>query len=125
MNIIFLDIDGVIVTHRSSFKGVRRPDSTACDMIVSLCTDYNAKIVISSVWRKQSLENIISAYNHQCWQKLYTFLHTNWRTSDSNTSFRGDEIKEWLDHNQVDNYIIFDDDSDFQDAQKSHLILTN
>ena len=57
MNVIFLDIDGVICTLRShlAFGDGLLMDSwdiTVCQMIARLCEKNDCKLVISSTWRK-------------------------------------------------------------------------
>lgn len=46
--------------------------------------------------------------------------------TDSKGSCRGEEIKRWLDeHDEVENYIILDDDSDMLNEQLTHFVQTD
>ena len=138
MNIIFLDIDGVVCTLRSHFAFDEKLlmeawDITVCQMIARLCEKYDCKIVVTSVWRK----------NRQCkmYLGIFSLIHylygskersnssdpenTEWKTEVLD-GIRGDEVKEWLDrHPEIDKYIILDDDSDFLEEQKPFLIQTD
>ncbi len=138
MNIIFLDIDGVVCTLRSHFAFehgllMEAWDITVCQMIARLCEKYDCKIVVSSVWRKNKhCEMYLAVYglvSHIYGSKeRYNSSdkkNEDWKTKILN-GIRGDEVKEWLDrHSEVDKYVILDDDSDFLEEQKPFLILTD
>lgn len=129
MNIIFLDIDGVVCTLRSHFAFddgflMLSWDIIACQMIRKLCEKYNCKIVISSTWRR----NESRCKMYLATFALITHLHEDWKTISINkkNSIRGDEINAWLKrHKEIKNYVIIDDDTDFYKKQKSHLIKTS
>ncbi len=93
MNVIFLDIDGVFVTHRSWLGSkVKRSgrlsefDPIALEMVRKLCEKNSAKIVVSSTWRKISVmepgedyKNIL--FNHFNDSGLFEYvLMPSWRT---------------------------------------------
>ena len=124
MNIIFLDIDGVlncqVFYDRVGFTGPER-ENNICTKRVSwlneLCEDVNAKVVISSSWRHSGLEH--------CKERLKlagaTFDIID-ITGSCECRIRGVEIREWLIENaeklsgikyyDFDSYVIIDDDSD-------------
>ena len=53
MKIIFLDIDGVISTEKSHYV----LDKDACDLLGKIIDATDAKIVISSSWRRNTVED--------------------------------------------------------------------
>lgn len=59
MKIIFLDIDGVVSTHRCQWK----LDPEKMELIKRICDATDAKIVVTSSWRgynlKQTIENLV------------------------------------------------------------------
>lgn len=138
--VIFLDIDGVLVTARAfvanrAYKRRRRNrefDSVGAGIIRAACLDCGAKIVISSTWRfnaimdgtGKGMEGIL--YNRLKKHKLLEFVHSDWRTVDLyrfSSGVRGDEIKEWLDrHPEVSKYAIIDDDSDMLPEQMDRFV---
>ncbi len=113
--IIFLDIDGVILSGNDLRKHGRRylcPDRVK--MINDLCEKTGAKVVISSSWR--IIENIKLFF--ECFD-----LHDDWRT-DNGKGCRGDQIERWINDHRVLSYVIFDDDSDMLETQKGNFIKT-
>lgn len=139
MNILFLDIDGVICTLRSHIAfgtGIMMQawDITCCHMIKKLCKECDFKIVVSSTWR--------NGRSHDCKMQLVIYglgdyiyggddflkdSYIEWKTPKKmDNTFRGNEIHWWLnEHPEVKNYIILDDDSDFCEYQKPFLIQTD
>ena len=120
MNIIFLDIDGVLCTQRIGFDPgddltfiyrLNPLDIYSMKLLNELCSTFDARIVISSSWRKIHSENDIFEHfkNHGFLGKF----HSDWSTPNLG-GFRGKEINEWLLKNNFsndDNYICIDDDS--------------
>lgn len=53
MKIIFLDIDGVISTEKSHYT----LDKDACDLLGKIIDATDANIVISSSWRRNTVED--------------------------------------------------------------------
>ena len=129
VNIIFLDIDGVFVTHRSfigskdKVSGMRSEfDPIAMEMVRKLCVNSPAKIVISSVWRKISIletgtgsKNMLFNQFVEAGLSEHIFMPA-WRTVDLWSMMkienidpfgpvdpthptRGDEIDRWLKFN--------------------------
>jgi hypothetical protein len=122
MNIMFLDIDGVVCTLRSQYAYGERVlmeawDITCCQMLRRLCEANDYKIVCSSTWRNNRRTGAYFATFG-----LIQLLHKDWRTPFL-TGIRGNEIKKWLDdHSNTKNYVIIDDDKDFLEEQKIRLI---
>ena len=126
MNIVFLDIDGVVCTLRSHFayennEVLQAWDPTCCALVVNLCKQHFGKIVISSTWR---FAPEVNKYLDE--HKLTKYLHEDWKTKKIKDSIRGQEINEWLErHDQISNYVILDDDSDMLPCQFPHFIKTD
>lgn len=138
--IVFLDIDGVLVTSgtiqafRAEFglslkDAAQQIDGQRLGYIVGLCQMQQAEVVIISHWRHDDM-----LPHHPGIDQLP--LHKDWRTplparqlgaaglfiSDS----RGTEIKHWLDaHPEVENYVIIDDGKDFLKEQRPRHIRPN
>ncbi len=138
MKVIFLDIDGVLNTEvftRATYAIAKRVnksiydiimdeyghyfDPMAVDMLGHIIKETGAKIVVSSTWRASGLN----------------VMQTMWEIRDlpgeviditcfMNTE-RGEEIAEWLRANQVDSYVIIDDDSDMLPEQFTNFVQTN
>jgi len=132
MNIIFLDIDGVLNTHNHLVKQVEQDGISSYQAQFNFCPDSlenlkqiveetDAKIVISSTWRisyrcdyddthrkfwKAIMKNLASIGVHKRVIGI---------TPSCESRIRGDEITEWLSNNQTDNFVIIDDDSDMSD----------
>ena len=100
MKIIFTDIDGVL---NPFFK--RKWSRTAIDLYNKICKDFDLKPVITSTWRTaHTKEQLQLIFNEQGINiEIYDY------TPHINQADRGLEIKEWLDKNKVDNYIVIDD----------------
>lgn len=145
--IIFLDIDGVLVTRRSCIPCghsilMSSPDPCGANLIKELCIKNDAKIVVSSTWRynpkdlfellkKVGIEDhfIFKCEEHlevdKCWRTPLTCKNNE----TGKHSIRGEEIKSWLAFHKCDEsnskYVIFDDDSDFLEEQKQFHLKTS
>jgi hypothetical protein len=127
INIIFLDIDGVLNSMQFMIKsgkdyGRQAIDPDAVSYLNQIIQQTNAKVVISSSWR------IIHRLS-----EIKDILYSRGFIGDiidetpilrSNNRIRGDEIQLWLDNNKVDNFVIIDDDSDMGDL-KDRLVQTS
>lgn len=136
MNIIFLDIDGVVATPDSCVafeKLMWCIDPTKARMIERLCRETKSQLVITSTWRKGhtwvTFLDLLTAY--QLDQYLFFVKDTAnglWRTTEL-TGIRGNEIDDWLvradeyDEITIDKYIIIDDDNDFTQEQKEKYLI--
>lgn len=164
MNVIFLDIDGVLnheLWYKSQFHQkqmlkkakelyngdvknsskdweISQFDPDRISLLNSLTDDTDAKIVISSTWRKgKTLEDMQILLNEELGVKAEIIGMTpylrflDYDDEDFNDSVpRGCEIKAWIDKNIGDKhsdscefkYVIFDDDSDMLYQQKNNYI---
>ena len=129
MKIIFLDIDGVLnsLSHDVVLDMTNPPQIDAekmnrwnINLLRLLVEKTGASIVISSTWRKDprhidknspDTEKIQVFKNH--------FSYHGWENAPvigltpNLSGFRGEEVAVWLDNNQVESYVILDDDTDF------------
>lgn len=143
MNIIFLDIDGVL-NYQKYFKGqkdLRINYSKLLNyknyqtkvliqlldivpnklyLLKEIINNTNSKVVISSSWRNLKIYPLIEEY-------LINMGIPIIGITPYIDSKRGLEIKTYLKENLVDNYIIIDDDifPDFDEELLSHLIHTS
>ena len=132
MNIIFLDVDGVLnsIKHlkeeyyknQRPYSGFEYPfDSDCMNNLKILVESTNAYLVITSTWRKFDIGKKILLFELKKYdldKKVIGY------TNILNTK-RGEEIKDFLSKLSCDvNYIILDDDSDFDDLHK-YLIKTD
>lgn len=132
MNIVFLDIDGVlndILTKDKTPSGFRGIDDDKVELLAKICDKLSANIVISSDWRdclykKDSdgkyLVDKLSKYGLYIIGIIPTI---SW-------SKRGEEIKKYLEtySNIIDRYLVLDDSKfDFKHIKEvaSHTIITD
>jgi hypothetical protein len=113
VRVIFLDIDGVLNHRRSmSIHAISKP---AARLLRQLVRDTDAKIVLSSSWRK--IEEAVYAFRKKTLLTEISKTPSHWH------GIRGYEIKEWLEENPyVDEYVIIDDESDMLEEQRSHFV---
>lgn len=111
--VIFLDIDGVLVTSRShvAFGGIgalkRAFDPVGVGLVKKLCEEADAKIVICSQWRSMGWTALAAA---MLWNGLPIDLFHNDPFTPKLALGRRPEIALWLDlHPPVDKYVIIDD----------------
>ena len=125
MNIIFLDVDGVLnsanylikisTMNNRPYSGYDYPFNPKCLLNLSyLVSITNAHLVITSTWRKDEigqniLLNELRKYDLDKRVIGYTRILHN----------REQEIKDYLDNMDIlINYIILDDDNEFHDLEK-------
>ncbi|MBB4043837.1 HAD domain-containing protein [Bacteroides reticulotermitis] len=137
MKVIFLDFDGVITTLKSKWH----IDLEKCAIVKDICDATGAKIVISSSWRRYSLEQTIKAitdeerafsnppfpipeYVIDVTSRMYGFKHGE---KEKHCRLqRGNEIERWLsEHSDVTHYVILNDKSDMLLCQKENFIQTD
>lgn len=109
MLIIFLDIDGVLVTaraHDGKTAIVENFDTEAVKNFNRLIRKTRAKIVISSAWRySHKLPELKSIFKK--WKVQGTLIDT---TPQSLHDLRGKEIKSWIRKNKYKGeYLVIDD----------------
>ncbi len=106
--ILFLDMDGVLTTHRTCYALKSRHyfhvDPIGLKMVDRLCEDFNLQIVVSSSWRHgKNVPVILKACGMQA------SFQEDCNTPDG--AGRGHEIIAWLDaHPDVRKFIILDDE---------------
>lgn len=122
MNVIFLDFDGVI----STFENRWEISTDKLLLLKELCEETNSKIVVTSSWRLISdtldklKERMRKSNPHST--LIFDYLHS---TTDNEGTWRGDEVERWLEKNEVENYVILDDEVDYRDNQLVHLVQTD
>lgn len=132
MKVIFLDIDGVLNSHRSCLamggipSGMKKDavkflDPLAISMIREICKLADAKIVLSSTWRK------CRNFREYAEEFKLPIIDCTASWSDKGTQ-RGYEIEDWLENyieTEITHYAIIDDDSDMLDYQKKYFVHVN
>ena len=115
--VIFLDFDGVLVTHRTIVAngGVPRAtgglnkrffDETAIKLISGIARVCKGGIVLTSTWRGHKPHVEIAKDLGLPIIGITPYINEN-------TTPRGIEIQAWLDsHSEVSNYVIIDDEDD-------------
>lgn len=134
MNIIFLDFDGVITTYESRWC----IDIGKVELIEEIVSKTDSKIVVTSSWKvgsldvehfkqKLTVEKAFKTGNVLNYPQFKKFLEHIYDITDCKGSWRGDEIQRWLDSHEeeIDNYVILDDDSDFTEEQLFNFVQTD
>jgi len=133
MKVIFLDVDGVLNFAKSE---ARSPSgyigiAEACVKRLRKIVDQtNAKVVLTSTWKKEWSMNLEECTPEGVYltKKLVRHgIHILSKTTDGIVN-RGEGIHNWLlQHDNVTNWIVLDDDifSDYEQFQiYPHLVLT-
>lgn len=120
MKVIFLDIDGVLVTRNSiKYQHLNFPDETgamfgkkAVNNLNKLIRLTNAKIVIISTWRLlHSFDSLVSIFKQQDVKGKIISTTSVERVNIEEDIPRGKKIADWLEeHPEVQQYVIIDDD---------------
>lgn len=129
--IIFLDIDGVLVTRRMLKDVIEWPlcghlhrfDQECVASLGNVILQTDAKIVISSTWRMGPDSRFQMLVEYMAHEGVYGDIIG--RTKRLNTP-RGFEIEAWRkENNHAGPYVIIDDDSDFTQEQKHFFVKTD
>lgn len=143
MKVIFLDIDGVLNTHRffeeqlENHNGIipegvdfqTNFDPLAMKNLQEIVELTDAKIVVSSTWRTSRDMPYNSSYR-RLWEaiiKNLTSVGIHREIIDITPYLKGDvtrgqEIKEWLkDKNNIESFVIIDDDRDMDELTETNL----
>lgn len=136
MDVIFLDIDGVLnVSYPEHDKFGRVFHPKFVKNLKSIINATSAKIVISSSWRASGFEvmkdmwkerhlpgEVIDITPYYCKSLMNYFDVQNY-----DDLVRGHEIQWWLDSQSpsISKYVILDDDEDMLDNQKKNFIQTS
>lgn len=119
MNVIFLDIDGVLTNARTCIayneSVMRTLDPVAVKILATICKNSSSKICITSEWRiatpKREDFVLNFAYNGGLPLIKHLIMGESWRTPILKNLDRELEIKAWLEsHPDVGNKVIIDDD---------------
>lgn len=131
MNVIFLDIDGVLNYAGCKYKigGIYFVDDEKIKLLKELIDNTDAKVVLSSTWRFgwEDLELGLETNNKNDFvmlrDKLLEYDITLYdKTPRSASRYRGEEIGMWLkDRNDIDNILILDDDTDMNPYKRYFL----
>jgi len=134
--ILFLDFDGVITNCDSRFK----LNKDKLDLLGKIIDATDCCLVISSSWRKHTLEKTIEYLSDDtefymngmkfpfCDRIIGVTERLYYEGEDGKfkTRIRGVEVKKWIDDNHFDgNYVILDDDIDFLKEQIPYFINTH
>ena len=106
-------------------------------MLKEIIDNTNAKIVVSSSWKVgyNDVDNFIETLGGR--RKSETiknngnmfqwFCNNIYDITDSNGSWRGDEIQRWIDahEEEIESYAILDDDSDMRENQLFNFVQTD
>ena len=120
MKIIFLDIDGVVncTNTKEQFNGFIGVEQEKIALIKQIVDATNAKIVLSSTWRLDLLwfnegkPVKLDCFNYLKEEFAKQDLEFFDVTPSHKDSWRGREIKEWLNNTkeEIENYVVIDDD---------------
>ena len=120
MKVIFLDIDGVLVTRNSiKYQFLNYPDETsirfskkAVKNLNKLIRSTRAKIVISSTWRLfHTLQELRDIFEKQKVKGEIIDTTSVEKATIEEDIPRGQKIADWLSENKnIENYVIIDDD---------------
>ena len=124
MNLIFLDVDGVL-NHWACMANGLHIDTDKCLMIKRLCKECDAQVVISSTWRIGETLESMQRFFYRVGLESVAIIGLTPRLVDKDvfpeaTDIRGYEILQWLYDNPEGvgaNYVIIDDDSDMTPEQ--------
>lgn len=128
MKVLFLDIDGVLnnATDFFELKSIGHPINHKCEvmnrglvcLLSDIITKTDAKIVISSTWREMmaldQIYEILLSHDFQHGRDCIIGATPSHRRgmSDNPKWHRGREIAEYLENNEVEKFLIIDDNGD-------------
>jgi len=127
MNVLFLDVDGVLNMHKSG--GMYALNKKRLRLLEDIIKETGAEIVLSSTWRKdqrafRKLTRVLTYRGLKILDVTPDFSYQPQKPLER--AYRGHEIQHWLDaHPEVTNYVIVDDDGDMLDSQLLHFIQTD
>lgn len=140
MNVIFLDFDGVMTSMRETPGSYLLGEKTygvskSCvDNLKTLCIEANAKVVITSNWRKFEPDGVWHQTHGDFKNPLPVFidnirdLYAGSLSPDRHVS-KLDALRRWFSENGTPSgYVIFDDDlrEGFQDSEfAGNFVLTD
>jgi hypothetical protein len=117
--VVYLDIDEVFTAEPG--KNCSPVDHDAMRLIRDLCLEYGWKVVLSSIWQCQKVTDNTKLLEAFGFPKKAIY-HDSY-TDGSGSGFRGKAIEaHQLRNNDIVDYILVDDSSDFYLDQMEHLI---
>lgn len=131
MKILFLDFDGVITTYDSKWQ----IDLDKLALIDKIIQQTDAKIVVTSTW-KHSSKNVedfkTRIYTRRCSENakdetpFAKFVDQIYDITYG-CGYRGEEVEEYLNKHKedVESYVILDDDDDFKEEQLFNFVQTD
>ena len=112
MNIIFLDIDGVLNSYAYYKETGNDLNLKSVDILSQIYHKFNCKIVLSSTWRE--LKDISEKSAQKMWKHLVdTLSKYNMEIYDITPIIKNNrplEIATWLQNNSCSNFLILYDD---------------
>lgn len=118
MKILFLDIDGVLVTDTCD---VWQFVQEAVENLQVILENSDCKIVISSSWAMQGRDTIVDRFKKNGFD-IEQHLHEDWAILDMSESSRKGEMIQWLrKHPEVVAHVAIDD----KDYDLPHQVLTD
>jgi HAD domain in Swiss Army Knife RNA repair proteins len=140
MNIIFLDIDGVLNSElffkQKEETGLITPHRNICPekvgLLNELCKSVNAKVVISSSYRYSGMPYMPKLFAELGATFDIIGVTPSLHRSNNDGLVRGNEIRAWIEANEASlgcyrtdfhTYVILDDDNDMLLEQAKHLFL--
>lgn len=122
MNVIFLDIDGVLnnatTTERQQIVNIDHIglDSRLTQNFHHILQNVDCQVVLSSTWK----------YWDEAREAVRKSVGEFIDTTPNISEFRGNEINAYLNaHSDIEKYAILDDNNDFLGYQLSHLFQTD
>lgn len=135
MKIVFLDIDGVL-NHEKFYSDTKTNrtirkyrknniDPRSAKLVVDLCKQTGAKIVISSSWRFDGLDELTKRLRIAGIKDNYVLgVCSLERPHEFGGTNKGTVIQRYIDENNIDKYVILDDE-DMLETQKPYFIKTS
>ena len=140
MKILFLDFDGVITTYDSKWC----IETKKLLLVNDIVSQTDAKIVVTSSWKYYNdaddsfKESIYNKKTDKCSPLCYNTIYENeaiferfidqiYDITDNDGAWRGDEIERWINahEDEIESYVILDDDSDFHEDQLFNFVQTD
>ena len=123
MKIIFLDVDGVLNSFQDRYSFDLETDYHF-ELLQKIVQETGAKIVLSSSWRIGLARHGESVLIDRLKEFGMNIISC---TPVLNGCCRGDEIRKWLDDTEedVERFVILDDESDMAEFKETHLIKTD
>lgn len=119
MKVIFLDVDGVLNSgeglkqhiNKNGFNGIleySKIEDKPLKLLQEIIEKTSAKIVLSSSWKNSKrLYEKLERRLRDCGMEICDIT-----PSIGIENRKGYEIKRWLDNNEVENFVILDDEAD-------------